>query len=534
LITEQERRTMPHDESRDSGASTAHVGMRYAAGLTSAFLLTTGEVIAVVYSLSGQIVGGAAVLRTPVSLVVVVAAVALGSIGTAVAGYRIISPSLRWYLPGVEPDEGQRRSAVSIARRQSAVLLAAWVVGASVLIVAHFTVARQTVAHLPVERAVVFLIIGAAAVGCTSSVSSSFLFTQRIVRPIVAAASKEFVSRETAPGIAARLVMMWVVTSALPSATIAILILGRANGWFIPSTASLDIPIVVLISVSVFLGLRALIVVARSISEPVRDVVDAMADVAAGRLGRTVDVYEQSEIGRLQNGFNGMVAGLNERERLRDLFGRHVGLDVARLALESDVLPTGDVREVAVLFIDLAGSTELAVTHTPQEVADILNDFFQIVVAAVDDHGGMINKFQGDAALAVFGAPIKTDVAATAALATARSLGEGLRRLPVVDFGIGVSAGPVFAGKIGAENRYEYTVIGDPVNEAARLADTAKTMTGRAVASGAAISRADEAERRHWTGRGSVVLRGRVEATQVSVPVDRRTDPDENGEHDDR
>ena len=516
---------MPHDESREPPRTpSARVWIGYAAGLTFAFLLTAGEVVAVVYSLSSETVDEAGILRAQRTLLIFIAVVVSGCLAAGLGGYRIIAPSLRWYTKGVNPDADQRRHPVTIVRRQSALMLAIWAVGGVVLVTATLGAGSRVTA-----------VVGlAAAFGAMATVSSSFLFTQRILRPIVAAASTEFVSRESAPGIAARLVMMWLITSALPSVTIAILVFCRANGWLIPATVSLDVPVVVLSLMSVFLGVRSLIVVARSISDPVRDVVDAMADVARGRLGRTVDVYEQSEIGRLQSGFNTMVAGLTERDRLRDLFGRHVGPDVARLALEADAPPTGDVRDVAVLFIDLAGSTHLAVTHTPQEVANVLNDFFQIVVEAVDQHGGMINKFQGDAALAVFGAPIRTDHAAASALATARTLGDSLRRLPVVDFGIGVSAGPVFAGNIGAENRYEYTVIGDPVNEAARLADTAKTTPARAVASGAALSRAEDAERRRWTPNGAVVLRGRTEATHISVPADRRNDPgDRNGDHDD-
>jgi class 3 adenylate cyclase len=318
--------------------------------------------------------------------------------------------------------------------------------------------------------------------------------------------------------------MMWLVNSALPSAAIVGLILCKANGWLIPVTASLDVPIVVLSVVSVLLGLRALILVARSIADPVRDVVDGMAEVEQGRIGRTVEVYEQSEIGHLQRGFNSMVTGLAERDRIRDLFGRHVGPAVVRLAMAGDDSLTGEVRDVAILFIDLAGSTGLAATLSPPEVAEILNDFFRIVVAAVDENAGSINQFQGDAALVVFG----RDRPADAALATARALSADLRRLPIVDFGIGVSAGPVFAGNIGAENRYEYTVIGDPVNEAARLADTAKTTPDRVMASGAAITRTDHTERGQWDPHGSIVLRGRAEATQVSVP--RRPNGD-NGEH---
>src|SRR6202012_2013428 len=109
----------------------------------------------------------------------------------------------------------------------------------------------------------------------------------------------------------------------------------------------------------------------------------------------------------------------------------------------------------AILFIDLVGSTTLTASRPPQEVAQVLNDFFRIVVSAVDDHHGLINKFQGDAALAVFGAPLALDGAASAALATARRLRDQLGRLPMVDFWIGVSAGPGCAGTIGSATRGE-------------------------------------------------------------------------------
>jgi adenylate cyclase len=259
--------------------------------------------------------------------------------------------------------------------------------------------------------------------------------------------------------------------------------------------------------------------VARSISDPIHDVVQAMAEVEHGR-STYVAVYEPSEIGRLQSGFNLMVGGLAERERLRDLFGRHVGADVARHALEQDPAPFGDIREVAILFVDIVESTALAAARPPREVAQILNDFFRIVVGAVDDRQGLINKFQGDAALAVFGAPLRIGEPASAALATARALAGQLGKLlPIVDFGLGVSVGSVFAGNVGAEHRYEYTVIGDPVNEAARLADYAKQEDSRILASGSAIARASPTERRHWVQHGSAVLRGRRTATELAVPI---------------
>jgi class 3 adenylate cyclase len=274
----------------------------------------------------------------------------------------------------------------------------------------------------------------------------------------------------------------------------------------------------VLALVAVVLGLRAIILVSTSISDPVDEVVHAMAEVERGQLDKVIDVHERSELGQLQSGFNRMVAGLRERDQLRDLFGRHVGEEVVRRAVEEHESVAGDEREVAILFIDLVGSTQLANTREPHEVAAVLNDFFRIVVDEVDARQGLINKFQGDAALAVFGAPLRTGDPASAALETARALAAELQRLSV-DFGIGVSAGPVFAGNIGAENRYEYTVVGDAVNEAARLADRAKDFDVRVLCSAAAIERATESERRCWGVQGSEMLRGRSQLTQISAPL---------------
>jgi class 3 adenylate cyclase len=242
-----------------------------------------------------------------------------------------------------------------------------------------------------------------------------------------------------------------------------------------------------------------------------------MVEIEQGHSTR-VSVYDPSEVGRLQSGFNRMVDGLVERERLRDLFGRHVGTDVARRAVEHGNSLIGDVREVGVLFVDLVDSTSLTSSRPPQVVADLLNEFFRLVVAAVDENQGLINKFEGDAALAVFGAPLAVDNPASAALATARVLAHRLSGLREIDFGVGVSAGSVFAGNIGAENRYEYTVIGDPVNEAARLADYAKQWTSRVLVSGSAIRCAQESEQRYWVQRGSIVLRGRSVPTEIAEP----------------
>ena len=124
---------------------------------------------------------------------------------------------------------------------------------------------------------------------------------------------------------------------------------------------------------------------------------------ATSSRGCTVD--DASEVGLLQAGFNRMTAGLAERERLRDLFGRHVGEDVARAALENEAELGGEEKEVAALFVDVIGSTELAAERPPAEVVKALNRFFAVVVAVTEAHHGFVNKFEGDGALCVFGAP---------------------------------------------------------------------------------------------------------------------------------
>lgn len=512
LVIDQRRSAVAREGAHRRRA--ARVSIRYAGGLVFAHLVATTEILVIAVALSGHIAGAAPVHLSAKNAITALVLVVVGTVTIAVGAVVMIAPSLRWFIPRRKPDPNQRRAAMKIMRNQSVLLGATWAAGGVVFNLMYLngglTVAVST-----------FL---AMLFGWSAATGTAVLLTQRTLRPIIAAATEGSEGFVTAPGVLARLIGMWLLSSALPSAAIAALIFLRSLGWIIHKSASVDIPVLVLSLVAVFLGLRGVILVAKSISDPVREVVNAMAEVEHGRIGTFVDVYERSEIGRLQKGFNRMVAGLTERDRLRDLFGRHVGVDVARRALEEDGSLTGQVVEAAILFIDLVGSTRLAANRPPEEVAELLNNFFRIVVAEVDERQGSINKFEGDAALAVFGAPLRLDGAASAALATARALGTRLRELPLVDFGIGVSAGPVFAGNIGAENRYEYTVIGDAVNEAARLADLAKSTGRRILCSDAAIARAEPSECEHWVPRGSTVLRGRSDTTHVSAPADEGLD----------
>ena len=489
--------------------ATVRLGARYAIGLTLAHFLAAAAVSLVIVSLTRNTVGDATNLLTARNLIALCGLVAVSATVGAVTGVLNVVPSFRWFADGDEPTPAQQRAALSIGTRQTIVQFGIWAASGAVF----------SLVNLHSGGGVAYVIGAAILFGGATTACLGYLITQRTLRPILAASMKTATATGEMPGVLARLMITWALFSALPTAGIALIVIAHSNGWFVQKSAPIEAPILVLAAVSLLLGFRAMVLVARSISDPVREVVVAMTAVERGRTGALVEVYEPSEIGRLQIGFNQMVAGLQEREHLRDLFGRHVGADVARHALQQDASLSGDVREVAVLFVDLVGSTSMAASRPPQEVAEILNDFFRIVVAAVDHRHGLINKFEGDAVLAVFGAPLAIEEPASAALATARALGTELKKLLLVDFGIGVSAGPVFAGNIGAENRYEYTVIGDVVNEAARLADHAKDWRSRVLASGNAIARAQATELCHWATRGSTALRGRSAITELAEPM---------------
>src|SRR5205085_5469 len=161
------------------------------------------------------------------------------------------------------------------------------------------------------------------------------------------------------------------------------------------------------------------------------------------------------------------------------MFGRQVGKDVAEAAAAGQVQLGGETRVVSVLFIDLIGSTAYATQRSPQEVVDTLNRFLAVVVEEVHEQDGFINKFIGDAALAIFGAPVEHPGHPAAALRAARAIAARLRtEVSEIDAGIGVGTGEAVAGNIGEESRFEYTVIGDSVNAASRLCDLAKMVPG--------------------------------------------------------
>ncbi|MBO0864477.1 MAG: adenylate/guanylate cyclase domain-containing protein [Mycobacterium sp.] len=431
---------------------------------------------------------------------------------------RLLIPVFRWQRRDVllaDDDPAATELARSRALRmpfyRTLISLGYWFVGGVVFIVISW---RETSHLAPVVTV-------ATALGAAATAIIGYLQAERVLRPVAVAALRSGVPENLrTPGVILRQLLTWALSTGVPLLAIVLAVVADQFSLLHAPPEKLFTPILLMASAALVIGFASTLLASMSIADPLRQLRWALGEVQRGNYNAHMQIYDASELGLLQAGFNDMVRDLAERQRLRDLFGRYVGEDVARRALERGTELGGQERNVAVLFVDLVGSTNLAATRPPAEVVSLLNEFFRVVVETVGRHGGFVNKFQGDAALAIFGAPIEHPDGAGAALASARELHDEL--LPVIgaaEFGIGVSAGRAIAGHIGAQARFEYTVIGDPVNEAARLTELAKLEEGHVLASAIAVSGALDAEALCWDVGEVVSLRGRTAPTQLARPL---------------
>ncbi|MGN6252112.1 MAG: adenylate/guanylate cyclase domain-containing protein [Marmoricola sp.] len=429
-------------------------------------------------------------------------------------GLSISRDSTAWLFPRRRPTEAEQRALLRAPGRLFTMQAALWTLAAFVFFGFN--------AHFSWALASLVLVIVLIA-GLTSS-TVTYLVAERAMRPYAVRALASGVPQQIGMRLGLRTVLSWLLGSGL--ATLGISLSGitalsqaAAHGHSVTPTR-LAITMVVLGGTAFLVGGLTTWLAAKAGSDPVRALRESVDAVGRGDLGADVPIYDGTELGVLQAGFNEMLHGLRERETIRDLFGRHVGDDVARAALEGGVRLGGEVRRVAVLFVDIVGSTSMAQQRPPEEVVALLNRFFDVVIEVVHAEGGWINKFEGDAALAVWGAPTGVDDLEARVLRAARVLADRLAAaVPELSAGIGVSVGDAVAGNVGAAQRYEYTVIGDPVNEAARLTEVAKGVPGLVAANAVLLEGAAE-EAAHWRRADSITLRGRSAATEVAVPAD--------------
>jgi len=445
--------------------------------------------------------------RLEVNLALLAGFVAITLLVTIPLNHLMLKRAMSWVREGRQPTTLERWDTLSQPLRLTFSVLLGWIGAAITFGIVNHDATR-----------VGFGIALAGLVVCTLL----YLMLERHFQPVFALALAGVKLPRWRREILTRVMGAWWLVSALP-----LLALGAA-----PFTDKNEVKLLTTPQFSViafFLVLAGALVMRAAVggvSESVNEVRAAMAQVEEGDLGVRLPVSSIGELGHLQAGFNDMVEGLRQRRRLQDLFGRQVGVDVARKALEHDPELGGEEREISALFVDLAGFTSFSESLSPVEVVAALNTFFAVVIRVVMEEGGWVNKFEGDAALCIFGAPgDQPDHACRALAAAARLPGEVALLPDTPTVGIGVATGTAVAGNLGTAERYEYTVIGDTVNVASRLSDLAKLRaTGLPVlAAGttvAAASHDDPDVGTRWQAQGRQVVRGRVGAVEVFAPVD--------------
>ena len=433
-----------------------------------------------------------------VVLVLLVSTVVLGISAATLVQRR----TLRWLLRGDRPDGTDARRALRMPRDMAVIAAILWTLGAAVIAV--------TTAVVDLRPATVIAITGGIVLAGLTSAGVTYLLVERVSHPVAKLALESAPPRSVPVlGVRWRLLLIWLLTSALPILGVILVFTSPAGKTHVIGVST------VLCLVALFIGALSTSLVARAIGKPLRGLVDALEQVGHGDLQVRSPIEDAGEIGLLQSGFNDMVAGLRERDRVKDLFGRHVGSSVAQEALRSGVTLSGEVRDVVAVFVDITGSTKRSRETDPTEFVALLNRFYEIVVDEVESNGGLLNKFEGDAALCVFGAPVELIDPASAGLRAARRIRDRVYETAEVEVGVGVAAGPVVAGQVGTQSRLEFTVIGDAVNEAARLTELAKDVRQHVLASAEVVDRARESERSAWRSAGEVVLRGHDRPTRI-------------------
>jgi len=274
--------------------------------------------------------------------------------------------------------------------------------------------------------------------------------------------------------------------------------------------SNLGLDVLVALAVATTISLELTLMLSKSILRPIRDLERAVDAVREGRYDVTVPVTTGDELGDLAASFNQMVAGLVERERLREAFGTYLDREVAEFILSEGFDERGIEAEVSVMFCDVRGFAGFASEHTPQQAVAALNELFGLIVPIVARHGGHVDKFEGDGLLAVFGAPEPFADHADRALAAAREIAVAVNHgeRAGLAIGIGVNTGTVIAGAIGGAGRLNYSVIGGAVNVAARVEAHTRETGDDVLFTGETRARLERPDGVEAEGRGRVELRG--------------------------
>lgn len=287
--------------------------------------------------------------------------------------------------------------------------------------------------------------------------------------------------------IARRLIESTFIFVFMPVAAMLIMVIRYVfQDHIIPISVALEISYLGV--VFLLLALVVNFVYGAHLRKDTKEIATALRHVKKGNFNINLDETRSDELGAMAWGINEMTKGLRQREKIREAFGRFVNPEIAQEFIEKyankteDVRSFGELKKVAVLMCDIRGFTALSAKLSPNVITSLLNKYFSQMVAVVQNEGGLVDKFIGDAIMAVFGIIGQKNSCVQAVRA-----GIGMRTavhvlntqfekegLHAIDNGIGIHYGDVIAGYIGSEERLEYTVIGSTVNIASRLCDVAR------------------------------------------------------------
>lgn len=314
-------------------------------------------------------------------------------------------------------------------------------------------------------------------------------------------------------------------------------VLGAISAGF--STKPLDNKIntitqqgILLAAITLLFGAALTFLFSGQITRPLTELTNIVSRMSAGDLTQRASYTSSDEIGRLGKAFNQMAEQLQEREWLRDMFGRFVSHEVAEAIRTGQVKLEGENRSVSILFCDIREFTSYSETHTPQEIVTLLNEFFPIVVQSAQKHSGMVNKFGGDSTLIVYGAPREVEDSAYQAVLTALEIRSAVRELnihlqeegtPPLRVGMGINTGVALAGAIGPNVRQEYTVVGRTVNLAARIDGLNKQFPQYdiLISGWTYMALGKNSERLHVKHLGAVPITGMKDPVEIWAVIDK-------------
>lgn len=257
-----------------------------------------------------------------------------------------------------------------------------------------------------------------------------------------------------------------------------------------------------------------------NVQGPMNALIRRMKSVAQGDFECKSSVLYSDEIGQLKGHFNMMLDGLQEREKIKDTFGKYVSMEIAEKIMKSGkVNLAGEEIEATILFSDIRDFTPLSEKLSPPELIKFLNVYFSHITGPIMKHKGVINKFIGDAVMAIFSPVFGTEDHAEAALRSALEMRGALKEFnadekhPSVAFGVGLHTGALVAGNVGTENRLEYTVLGDTVNVASRIESQTKAQNTEILISGALHAEIDQGRfpAARFVECGPVLMKGKSE-----------------------